>query len=256
MQTKLIGLLEKIDPSKEILIEKLLLKNWFKETRFDIQKKILELPNSYNGMLKELSNRPDYAGDKAILRLHDMVISQKMAILSFEVESKLNNEKMLREYVSYDTGVSLECNGIILIEEMGKIKYFVTTRTVDFVTGTLISKAIRMHYPKFNNPKLITLPKKIETQLKKMLEKRELEITRFVDLGEVYSDTTLTNNHSSTFAIIIKGDSVDLKNQTDGLEVESVEMTRSYINKIADSYLLAIFSKLMALNIIEINNHG
>lgn len=255
MPAKIDGILSSLEEGRRAIVDRLVEKNWFKKSPFEVQKTLLELPKGYDGMLRELSIRSDNIGNVEIISMNKIISSGSLAILNFKARSILTNEQIEYEYFCHMSGNNPNCRGIVLVEESNEIKYFILKKSVDFAAGTTVLGSISSYYPEFSNNNLVSLPSKIESQIKKMLGNEKLNIKRYIDLGGVFTDSLMTSNYTSLYAIIVANENTTINQQSNDLEMESIDKLGLYINKANDGYFLAIISKLAALNIINLNYH-
>ena len=257
-------LLEGLAEERKQIVESLVERKWFKKTSFDLQKDLLNLPEDYNGFLKDLGNRPETIGQVEVLKLVKLAYGNFQIIPVFEVRSNLTNEVFTYEYSSWKYGRFPGYKGIILVESDNQIKFFFIKKGEKFPTGSQVYDAIGTHLVTFSNDKLIHLPSNIENQVKKLLGVNDIQFKRFIDLGIVNPDPGMTNNHTAIFATIINiVDAERIQKKIGGkqlmalapgyeLEIHPIERLLEFVAKSDDSYFLACVARLQALNIIKL----
>lgn len=256
---------EGLNKDRSELIGNLFEKEWFKKTDFELQKKLLTIPEDFDGFLKDLSERPEELGNLAVLKLVDLLVGNYLAIPVFEVRSLLTNEVFTYEYVSWKYGRVSGNKGIILVEVDNKIESFILRKGVKFPLATEIYDALgTLFYVTFSSDKLVHFPAKIENQLKKILGISKLQIKRFIDLGVLNTDPGMTNNHTGLFAIIVTADEAEriIKYTKEhkvtapptgyDIEIQPIDNLFEFVSKTNDSFFLACIARLMALNLIKL----
>lgn len=201
-------------------------------------------------------------GGTEVLRLINLAAGNYFIIPIFEVRSNYTNQVFTYEYATPREGKDPGFRGILLLTVDGSIKYFVLKKTLKFAPGSLVFDTIG-GFIKFDQSQLINLPKKIEGEIKRELGLEEIKVEKFIDLGQVNADVSITNKHNSLFAAIIDaGDSKkirDLEGKTFktkkigfSLVIEPIEKLSEYIEKVDDSYFLACAVRLIAKGIVKI----
>lgn len=246
---------------KEIL-EKLSERKWFQNTEEEIKDELRSLPPDFDGFLFDLANHPDDYEGLDILRLVKFATGNFISIPVFEVRSKQTNQIFTYEYASFKFGKFSGFRGILLLEVEGRIEYFVLKWTKKFSTGTWVYDTIG-DFIQFTGGRLLNFPKKVEEEIKSELGLKELRVKRFIDLGQLNTDVTLTNRHVSLFAAIIDAnDSERLKSIEDkiletkkisfGLKIIPIKLLNDYVHTVEDSYFLACILRLVSIGIIHL----
>lgn len=248
--------------SRQEILDLLSKTSWFKNTDTDLKNELLALPSEFDGFLSDLAARPEEMGGVTILRLKKLSYGNFMAIPVFEVRSKHTNQIFTYEYTSPREGKDPGFKGILLLEIDGEIKYFVLKKTEKFAVGRVVYDTLG-GYIQFKNNKLLNLPKKVEAEVKRELGIEELVIKRFIDLGQMNVDVSLTNKHNSLFAAVIDassskkiremaGKSFETKKISFDLIIEPIDKLHEYINKVDDSFFLAAVARLTSIGTIKL----
>jgi hypothetical protein len=251
-----------LSPERSEISMRLHEKAWFNNTDKSIKEEILSLPEDFNPALFDLSERPNEIGNLEVLKIQRLVFGSYYAILIFKVRSSTNNQEFDYEYVISKYGKNPGFKGIIFVEVEGKIQYFLIKRVPRFPLGYTSYDSIG-GFIQFQNNKLINLPSKIEEEIKRQLGLKDLVVKRFIDLGQMHTDTAMTNTHVSLFAAVISGNEVKkleaiinkpFKTKTISFEllIEPIEKLREYIHKVDDSYFHTCVTRLLSMGIINI----
>ena len=255
-----------LSEGRKDLLVRLLERKWFKNTDFDLQEELITLPEDWDGYLVDLTKRKDEIRGLTILKLTSIQRGDFMAFTRFLVRVIHTNQEInYREYVSYKYGSNPGYKGIILLEVDGEIKYFVIKRAEKFPIGEPVYDSFG-DMIQFKQGQLANLPKNAEKEIKRQLGIDELNIKRFIDLGQMYSDVGKSDQHYSLFAAVIDvtQKAEDIKSLKDKLItntkmisfevlVEPIDRLREYIHKVDDSFFLAIILRLSSLGIIKLN---
>ena len=255
-----------LSPDRQELLSRFLERKWFKNTEFQLQKEILILPEDWEGYLADLVKRKDEIRGLEILKLTSIQRGDFMAFTRFLVRVLHTNQEInYREYVSYKYGSNPGYKGIILLEDAGEIKYFVLKKAEKFPIGEPVYDTFG-EMIQYKYGQLINLPKNAEKEIKRQLGVKELEIKRFIDLGQMYPDVGKSNQHFSLFAAVIDitKNSENIKKLKDQLItntkmisfellIEPVDRLHEYIHKVDDSFFLACVLRLISMGLIKIS---
>lgn len=236
-------------------------KRWFKNTDFEIQKKIFILPEDFDGYLASLATRRDEYKGIDVIRLLDVPRGNYNLISLFEVRSQKTNQVFTYEYVTSKYGSGVGYRGLIFLEIAGEIKYFILRQTDKFALGTSVFETIG-GYVEFRSNKLLNIPKAIEDQINTELGLKEIVVKRFIDLGLLATDPAVTSSHIAIFAAIIDATNANLdkiqskiyhtKPVNFQLIVEPIDRIREYVHKTDESFFLACVLRLISMGIIKI----
>lgn len=256
-----------LTPKKQPIFKKLQTLSWYSNTDQQIRNKLQNLPEDFNGYLIDLTSRPNEIGGNEVLKLLDIKHGNYNIISIFQVRSLQTNQEFTYEYNSFKYGKNPGFKGVLFLEVDGEIKYFIIKKTQKFSVATDVYDSIG-GFIEFKHNQLINLPKKVEKEIKRELDLKELTISRFIDLGLMTTDVGMTNNHVALFAAIINANqSLNIKNLKDKtlhtkkvdfkLIIEPIENLSQYIHKIHDSFFLACICRLISIGIIKPNQyHG
>lgn len=235
---------------------------WYKKTSKEIKEELKNLPDEFDGFLRDLSERPETIGNVEVMKMTKLNHGHYLVNPVFEVRSYLTNEKFTYEYSSWKYGKETGCKGILLVEVEGKIEYLLVKKANKFPTGENIIEAVGGFYTHFKDNKLVSLSKKIEEQIKRILKIDELNIKKYIELGDFFPDAGLSNEKVSLFGAIVELDNTEGVNEyfekkkisggRTNFEVEiwPVESLEDLIKESTDGYLLASLARLMANRVI------
>ena len=155
--------------------------------------------------------------------------------------------------------------GIILLESDGKISHFLLRNTESFSTSKVLSECLGSIYPPDNFRNGDRLPVNyLESEIKKMLRLPEIKIDKCIDLGQVYPDQSMSDNIVSLYAAVVKTNSVDEFNRyvedkkyddrdySFTFTLKPIGELLDFLSQTQDSFILAIFGRLQALNVIKL----
>lgn len=255
-----------LSSSRKELLSRLLLRKWFKHTDYSLQKEVLTLPDDWEGYLSDLSKRKDEIGGMEVLALSDFKRGDFVGLTRFKVRVLATNEVLnYGEYVNYKFGSNPGYRGIILLEEDGQIKHFIVKKSEKFPVGESVYESFGGTI-QYKQGQLINMPKNAEKEIKRQLGLEELNIKRFIDLGQMYTDVGRASHHISLFGAIIdvthnaeklrllKDKEIsNTKRVSFELKIEPIERLHEYVNKVDDSFFLASVLRLVSLGIIKLN---
>lgn len=247
------------------IIEDLSKKQWYKKTSKAVKEQLLKLPDDCEGFLVDLAARPEESGNVKILKLERLLVGNFILTPVFEVEAIQTKQKFTFEYASWKHGsMPGGFRGILLLEDEGKVKYFIVRRSDRFSLGKTIYDAIASFYSSNPNTAGLSFTGKIEKQLGKLLGDAKINIRRIIDLGQVHPDTGLSNVTVSLFAgiIDITGHAEELirhlKNKKYDpyivrwdMDIFPIEDLVGFVEKTDDSFLLSTISRIMSRKVIS-----
>ena len=253
--------------SKERLAMEERLRNlsWFKSTRVEIQSKLLNLPESANGFMNDLLNRPIRGGGVLVLSLEELFYSPFENIFGitpiFKVQSLDDPEIVYHyEYYSWKQGPESGSKGLLLLQNNGKITHIVLLTGFKFAIGKDGYDTIGG----FNSPdetNIMGMIQRFDTEIKEELGMPEIRVNNIIPLGRLMPDAGQTNNHPYIFAAVIDGDDIDIKEYEETSNPDLFEMRASiivvpierlddYVLEIDDSFFLSCVRRLEAKGII------
>jgi len=239
---------------------------WFKNSSSEIQETLLKAPESFEGFMKELSDRPEVIGDVMVIKMIAISFGNHMSLPIFEIKNLKNGEISEYEYVGRKRGPRHSVRGLIMLESDGDIQYFIVRKSQRFAVGGEVwesvgsiydpSEEIRQDKYKFKNY--------LETEVAEQFGLPKVSFDRFYDLGIIYPDVGMSSHKVSLFAGVIKGnDWESMKNLLDNKPIFKKNYEYKYIfiptkelldylTKTNDAHALAIFGRLQALNVIKL----
>jgi len=254
-----------LSPQRKELLSLLLEKGWFKKTNFKLQKKLLTLPNDWDGYLSDLSKREDEVGGMDVLKMIGFKRGDFVGLSRFQVRVQQTNEVInYGEYVTSKYGGNPGFRGILLLEVDGEVKYFVIKKSEKFPVGKMVYDTLG-GMVQYKHGRLANLSKKVEIEIKRQLGLNKLPIKRFIDLGQMHTDVGRSSNHVSLFAAVVDINDAPnlnkLKNHTISktkrikfdVLIEPIERINEFIHKVDDSFFLACVSRLLSTGVIKLN---
>jgi len=251
MANQIDRLILKLPPNRQLLGHLLMDKNWFKNTDFNLQKQILELPDNFEGYVFDLTQREDKFDSKEVVKLVKLSIGEHLIITVFDLYSSKTKKHTLKEYVSWCLGRHPGLKGLILIKTGNKITHFVTTKAEKFPIGHATFDAVG-GLTQYSSNQIIHLSHQIKAAIQKKLNINQIEILDIYDLGRLEVDNGLTSNHPGIFAVTIDGGKLSVSSNSSKVDIIPIEQLESYISKVDDSFFLAIISRLLAKKIISL----
>jgi hypothetical protein len=250
------------DEERKAIFKKLGELDWYKKTSQEIKGELKNLPDEFEGFLKDLGDRPETVGNVEVIKMVKLNHGHYLVNPVFEVRSNLTNEIFTFEYSSWKYGKETGCKGVILVEVDDKIEYLLVKKTNKFAVAKNLFEALGGFYTHFKDDKLVSLSKKIEEQIKRIVKIEELTIKKYIELGDFFPDAGLSNQRVSLFGAIVelenKESVVDyFENKKIGggrinfeVEMWPVEKMADLIKESEDGYLLACLARLGANGII------
>jgi len=240
-------------------------RKWLNNTSKEILREIESLPKKFETFKEELLERQDKINDLEVIRLLELYYSEHFAISIFEVKSR-DGKIYTQEYISRRGGQFHSLRGIVLIKQRGKLTHFIVRKSKRFGVAKEVYESIGNIYQpttEYQKDKIL-LSSYIKDELTKCLHLPSIKIDKFYDLGNVMTDTSMFNNIVRVFAVTIDVDKLsdvsiyfkdktfDDKGYSYQIEVVPVDKFYEFFGEVADSFLLAIFGRLQALNVIKL----
>ncbi len=240
-------------------------RKWFQNSEIDIQKKILSIPETFEGFLNDLTDRTDNFGDFETLKMIDFNYNDHFAHCVFEVKSNFTGVIGQKVYTAWKKGGHHSMRGTVLFENNGKITHFLVRNCQRYAIGKEIAESIGSIHPPLElikEGKISSLY--LEEELEKMMRIPKLEINRYFDLGKIYPDPAMSDNIVNLYAATTKiknikeinnyleGKKYDDKGYSFSFEIIPIEKLLDFLAKTNDAFLLSIFGRLQALNIIKL----
>ncbi len=211
---------------REILIKKFEEVAWFKKSSQEIKEQLISLGEENQELAEKIIKLKNPEKNIEILSIEKVVSTENLIIINFKQRSRLTNQLFNKEVV-FDK--NLEANmghGVLLISNQGKVEAVVTGNNLT---------SIRMKFPSFSTEKTLYLPSKLEKWLKTTLNKSEIVVSNFVDLGE--TETLI-------FAVIIEGGGETKAKITESFEFYKINEVERIIEESKDSFLISALSRL------------
>jgi hypothetical protein len=240
---------------------KLKQKKWYKKTSPAIKKELKELPEDYDGFLRDLANRRETIGHVDVLRLKKLLVGKWQAVPVFEVRSNLTNQVFTYEYSSWKYGKHTGSKGVLFVEIEGEIKFFIIRKADRFPIAAENIEALGGFDPGYHKSRFPNFSKKIERQIKKALNVRDLKFEKYYNLGSLSPDAGQSNQSVYLFAGVINVDDARKINKeipnkyydyVSEIQIVPIERLSEYVSKSEDGFFLACISRLAAQKIIKL----
>jgi hypothetical protein len=182
-------------------------KSWFQATDPLVQSELIQdLPESHNGFLASLLERPDVIGGARVDRMVHLARGNFLVVPVFEVTKTSpdgTEHRYTYEYASWRQGPKSGAEGIVFLERNGEITHFVILRGEKFATGKLED-----HLPGgFVEPDeagvKTLLTKVMEHQMREELGLPDVRLVRVISLGGLTPDSGMSNTTDDLFACVI-----------------------------------------------------
>jgi len=253
------------NPTRQHLAEKFSDLSWFQNTKPDLQKELLSLPEDFDAFLEDLAGRPVEINELDVLSLQKIGFGHFLIFLVFEVRSTLTNQVFTYEYTSWKTGSRPGAKGIIFLEKEGKVTHFLVSRSHSFSTATENYEAIGgLYLHPFEN-RLENLPKKLEQEICFHLGVDTLKFTKIINLGLSHPDLGMSNNTSLLFAAFVDISEAPIGIKKDfrathkpvgfELEILPIAQFKPFLQKTNDNYFLSAAARIMTSQEIDFESH-
>jgi hypothetical protein len=223
-------------------------KSCYKNSSISVKKIVEQLDNSYDGYLTQLVNLPDFSDKKSIWKIEYISLGVNKILTGITLKSEINNEESLVEFASTKEGNNPFSFGVLGISKGDKITHIGFINKQTYLSNIPDLHPVMAYFPNFSNTSVFSIPENIKRELNKVTEKNT-EISRFVDLGSVIPDISMSWNKVSLFLAIVITE-VELKNDSKIVNFVPIEEIKAKINTITDGQLLSIIAKLVASDII------
>lgn len=249
---------------KKEIIKTLNNASWFLNSEESIQNKLIDCIDDYLGFIKDLCNRPVQIANYKVLRLVDVHPLKQKIVPVFEVITE-TGEIMNYSYVSWSKGKYHSMRGILLVQVDNQVTHFAIRKSARFAVGSFHHESLGSIYP----PKELQkdnafVSSYVKEELQKILFVPQLSMSRYLDLGEIYPDAGMSDNVVRLFAATVNVKNIDelakytnnkkynIKNYDYTVEFFPIADLLNFLSKTNDSFLLAIFGRLQALNVIKL----
>lgn len=223
-------------------------KYWYGRCSEDIKQMIKSLPKSHDGYLTQLVNIPEISDNKYFWKIQYISLGVNKILTGIILKSEINNEEFLIEFASTKEGNSPFCFGVLGISNKDKITHIGFINKQTYLSKIPDFHPILAYFPNFSNTTVFTVPENIKRELNKMTN-TNTEISRFVDLGSVIPDISMSWNKVSLFLGIIPFKD-QVINESKTLSFVPVTELKLTTKTISDGLLLAIIAKLDVFDII------
>lgn len=225
-------------------------KSWFKRSTVSIQKKLIDLQKESGGLVKILIDLPEESEEKTLWKVDDLLIGKKLALVRIIRKSEHTNEDFLSEILIPREGNSPFSYGIILLAKNRIPVYLVLSRRESLVSNLPGWHPIEVYSPNFSHDGLIVLPEKYQKDLIQIAGKN-IEITKFLDLGKVYPDIQISPKQVPIFVTVVDTEQeLDLKTKTKQLSIIPIDELDKLVKQTKDGVLLAILAKARTFGIL------
>jgi hypothetical protein len=246
-------------------ISKLNSLEWFANSKKEIQDELVNLPESFEGFLNDLCDRPEKFVDFEILEMEDVSINEHFAHVVFKVKSLFNNKIGQKVYTGWKKGTYHSLRGIILLETDNQISHFILRRCTRFAISREIEEAMGSIYPpkSFGDEQFGAIAY-VEQQFAQQMRIPSFNFSKYFDLGFIYPDPAMSDNVVGLFAALINDMNVEIiKTYIDGkryddkgysfsYSIKPISELLSFLADTNDGFLLSIFGRLQALNVIKL----
>lgn len=259
--------------TREEIVSALMERPWFQATSAAIKEKVLGLPESCNGFLEHLKNRPDAGGGVRVLSLHDLLVPElpnpKGAVFGlfpvFNVEKEDGaSAPFTYQYFIWKQGPVSGVKGVVLIEGAGgEISHVVCMNGFSFAIGANTFDSIG-GFAEMNETGIMRLIQVVKREITEELGLERFELKRMIHLGPFHPDRGMTPNCPQLFAAVIDGS--DAKAIREGMHVntDAFEMTagaklvpvsalwgkEGFLMNNTDAFFLSCVARLVALGLL------
>jgi len=250
---------------REEIKKKLSARNWFNSSSEEIQKALIEAPESFENFISELAAREEKAGNIEILKMVGVSFGNHFALPIFEVKNTVSGKVFEYEYVGRKRGEKHSVRGLIMIEKDGELEYFVVRKSWRFAVAKEVNESIGSIYEPDDESRQDKYKFKnyLEEAFAEQMGLKNIRFDRFYDLGWIYPDVGMSHHKVSLFAAVLTNGEidwskliptkkVDSKNYEFSYELLPVNGLLEYLRETNDAHLLAIFGRLQALNVIKL----
>lgn len=238
---------------------------WYMNSDQEVQRKIVDLPESFDGFLNDLCDRPEIFSDFEVIKMEDLFINDHFAHAVFQVKSIFTGVTSQKVYTSWKKGVYHSMRGIMLLETENVVTHFIVRKCSRFAICREIEESMGSIYPPGSMDQAeVEMITYIEDQFAKQMRVPSLTFSKYFDLGYVYPDPAMSDNAVGLFASILKnpsyktveqyvnGKKYDDKGYAFSFSIKPISELLNFLSETNDSFLLAIFGRLQALNVIKL----
>lgn len=251
--------------SRQEAVAKLRTRKWFGTSSVEIQQQLINLPSEYDGFVNDMSDRTDTSMEFELLKLTEIHMADSLVMPVFLVKSNFSGKTYERTFTTYRRGRHHALRGLVLLEKDGVISHFLVRKCSRFEVNKVVYESLGSIYAPIilrDEPQMIA--DYVQNELSKLLRVPKLNSSRFINLGNVNPDGSVVDMVIGLYASVIKVDNVeslrklienkeyDDKGYVYSFEILPIDELLNFLGKTDDSYLLSIFGRLQALNIIKL----
>lgn len=221
---------------------------WWRKTNKLVQEKVSYICGNsslVNNFFLNLSNED---AEYRLVEIQDIISSDETAIVKIQVESKLNNQKLNKEFSLFLKESTIRGRCLIVIKTNSKENYIVLNKVKKIWSNKTILCGFNSFLPSFAKPTLSELPSKIKHDLDILCEGGEWTISQIMDLGSVNIDSENSGNQIPLFILELSTNTVNLKKADDtNLVVFKEGEEMEIIKKTTDAVTLSLLSKKLLI---------
>jgi ADP-ribose pyrophosphatase YjhB (NUDIX family) len=195
-----------LTPARQAIADRLEQNASWRNTDEKIKLRMLGLPESWNGMLTDLADRPEVVGGVTQKRIVQFLDTDFGAIIQYEVEGA-NGNTYNYMYFSWRYGTNSGQKGLIYVRINGEIKHFVVLYGEKFAT----------HKPGWDTiggfADVSSMPENALKEIREETGAEKLELVELHDLGRFYTDQGMTNNNPGSFVAVVDAEGAELIKQ-------------------------------------------
>lgn len=235
----------------EIQRNALVKKGWFRRTQINVVKKLIDLPESYEGFMNFLADFPDNLGETEVLRLEKIEKCNLFLVTVVFAVCKKDSKPFTYEFASWRMGPNSGGKGILFLRTEQEISHFLLLKKWKFAICRQELDCIGG----FSDNVDFTLDDNIHREIQE-----EIGIVNgieIVNLGKIYPDSGMTNNHPALYAGMIDivpnlGHSNTDVFEPDGeIQIFPISELRRVAAENDDSYLLAVVARMWARGLLS-----
>jgi hypothetical protein len=246
--------------SREEILKKLESHAWYLATDHNIAMEIQTLPEDHDGYLEDLANRPEQIGDLKVHKIVALKRGYSAIITIFEVSRPPIDKSYIYEYVSWKNGPLSGAKGLVLILDLGgKISKFLLFHGNKFAVGGDVFD-VPGGFASVDEKGVSGMLNRFKKELQEELGLPSISVKVVHDLGKVFPDAGMTNNHPQLFVAIIdarQAEQIGQFSNPDPQEVElgptvlPIEKLREIVIANDDAYFHILVTRAIARGILS-----
>jgi len=228
-------------------------RGWWNATDPKVQGVVRDLfDRGREGFVRDLAQNPDRLGDLNITKLVMVVFEPFSACLPVFEVNKDGQKPYTMSYHSWKTGPASGAKGVVFVRNTdGEVTHFVTLKAMKFAVHGETFDAIGgfTESGEFNVSE--TILREITEEIGKV---GEVEV---VNLGSVYTDAGMTNNHPGMFAAFItvtpdvNHSNTDKRETSQTIQVRPITEFAAFLSdECDDSFTLAAATRLIVKGLL------